>query len=124
MTLTKVGFYKEMPHAENTDPSILDCIHKADYSDETAQICSYLKNGTIYIACCGVCYDVIDQEKGVAGVPSLLTDGVWIWPGDLAYYVENYNLNLPANFIDHMKANRWSNSLTSDMLNDEDIVIQ
>jgi len=31
----------------------------------------------------------------------LLTDGHWTWRNDLAYYVENYRIGLPDEFIQH-----------------------
>ena len=43
--------------------------------------------------------DVIDSSKGTAGTPTVYTDGKWIWPGDLAYYVKNYHLELPQEFL-------------------------
>ncbi|MGW4545355.1 hypothetical protein ACWEN4_03135 [Streptomyces violaceorubidus] len=32
-------------------------------------------------------------------VGSLLTDGVWLWRDDLAYYVDRYHLALPGDFV-------------------------
>lgn len=36
-----------------------------------------------------------------------LTDGVWIWPSELAYYVREFHLALPDDFVAHMEANAW-----------------
>ena len=41
MNLIRQGYYKEMPYAEDTDPSILDFIGKANL-EEIESICAYL----------------------------------------------------------------------------------
>jgi hypothetical protein len=38
---------------------------------------------------------------------STLTDGTWIWPSDLAYYVRTYHVVLPDEFLEHMAARDW-----------------
>lgn len=105
MILTRQGYYKEMPHAEITDPSLLDYIGKnKDYKDE---ICKYLQNGFVLAACGEISKDVLHPEKGIAGTPDDMTDGKYIWPGDLAYYVMNYDLQLNKDFVDYMLSNNW-----------------
>jgi len=116
MILKRQGYYKEMPHGDNADPSILDFIHKNKvYKDE---ICRYLRNGFVLAACGSVVKDIIHPEKGIVGSPDDLTDGTWIWPADLAYYVENYDLKLDDAFIKHMIENSWS--VSDDISIDED----
>ncbi len=106
MILYRQGYYKEMPHADSTDPSITDSIgKKVDHKDE---ICQYLQKGIVLAACGQVSKDVIHPEKGAAGTPDDMTDGKWIWPGDLAYYVQNYDLQLNQEFIDYMNAHSWT----------------
>ena len=121
MVLIRQGYYKEMPHAEETDPSISEYIgKKIDYKKE---ICQYLQQGIVLTACGEVSQDVLHPEKGVAGTPDDMTDGKYIWPGDLAYYVKNYNLKLPDEFISTMKENDWKVSKTIDDMDFEKIVI-
>jgi hypothetical protein len=36
------------------------------------------------------------------------TDGEWIWPTDLIYYVEEYHAELPAEFVARMASFGWS----------------
>ena len=57
-------------------------------------------------------------EKGVIGSPDDITDGTWIWPADLVYYVENYDLQLDEEFIKHMAKQSWS--VPEDLIIDED----
>jgi hypothetical protein len=51
--------------------------------------------------------DVLSPAGPRIDPPHLLTDGVWYWPLDLAYYVERYHVALPAPFVAHMQACGW-----------------
>ena len=70
-----------------------------------------------------VTQDIITPEKGTSGVASDYTDCIWLWPGDLAYYVKNYNLKLPDEFISTMEQNNWQISKTIDDMDYSEIVI-
>ena len=113
MNLKTVGYYRELPNVKRNDDSILDFIRKGDPS-LIKRICSYLESGVPLIVIPEICKDVIHPEKGTSGVSSEYTDGKWLWRGDLQYYVKNYNLKLPDEFIDNMIRNEWHVSLKSD----------
>ena len=51
--------------------------------------------------------DVVNPDNGIAGCPDILTDGVWMWPGDLAYYVKKYHLELGKEFVQGMEDSGW-----------------
>ena len=106
MDLIRQGYYREMPYAEDTDPSILESIGKANPED-IDNICAYLNAGIVLITCCGTSTDVIKPENGIAGTPSVMTDGTWVWPGDLSYYIKNYQLSLAPEFIADMRDHNW-----------------
>ncbi len=112
MRLKSVGYFKEMPHGVNSKDSIYDYINKEKASDIN-KICTYLDGGIELIVSPGVVEDVINPERGTAGVTSTYTDGVWLWPGDLSYYVRNYKLKLPDEFIKTMEQNDWKVRLKS-----------
>ena len=122
MKLKSVGFFKEMDHGIDTEGTIMDYIDKGNKSEDV-DIYKYLESGIEIIVVPETCYDVIDREKGISGVSSEYTDGIWIWPGDLAYYVKNYNLKLPDDFITTMKNNNWLVSLTVDEIDCDDLEI-
>ena len=106
MKLKSVGYFREMLDGSPRDPSIKDYVNKgADYPIE--KICAYLDSGLPLIVSPGLVLDVIDESKGNAGSPSILTDGKWAWSGVLSYYVKNYNLLLVKDFIDTMISNSW-----------------
>ncbi|MBD5461989.1 MAG: hypothetical protein HDR24_02845 [Lachnospiraceae bacterium] len=106
MKLRRVGFYKEMPYGNKNDPSILKFIREKEELEEE-KICNYLEEGIILVACGGVVKDIINPNNGFVGCPDMLTDGIWIWPGDLTYYVKKYHLELGRDFIQTMKDNDW-----------------
>ncbi len=104
--LTSVGYFKEMLDGSPSDPSIKDYVNKGT-SSLIDKICAYLDNGVPLIVSPGTALDVIDEAKGVAGSPSILTDGKWAWSGVLSYYVKNYNIQLNDEFIETMIENGW-----------------
>lgn len=97
--LIRVGFFREMKHGEPGDPSLAAARAGAPQPHQDA-IAGYLAAGHVYIATPRLAKDVLDG-KTVIGPPSYLTDGTYVWPGDLAYYVRSYNVQLPAAFIEH-----------------------
>jgi hypothetical protein len=38
----------------------------------------------------------------------VLTDGAWLWPSVLSYYVAKYHLVLSPEFIEHARAKNWT----------------
>jgi len=52
------------------------------------------------------------QDARLSGLtiqPSLmLTDGTWVWPGVLAYYVAMYHLRLPQRFLRFAEDHNWT----------------
>lgn len=122
MNIISQGYYKEMPHGEPTNPSIMDFVGKEDKSI-IDKICSYLESGVVLATTPGVVNDVINPDKGAIGTPTALTDGIWVWPGDLSYYVKNYKLKLSDEFIQTMKENNWKVPITLDDINLDSLTI-
>lgn len=122
MELKTVGYYKEMSQGRETDGSIYDYIDKVN-PDDKAKICQYLESGVEFIVSPGVTYDVINPERGTSGIASSYSDGTWLWPGDLAYYVKKYNIKLPDEFIATMRESNWIVPVTLDDMNYDEIII-
>lgn len=106
MKVKKVGAFCELPHGDKANGlSLRECIstpHEAE-----AKIIQYLESGIGWIACAGPTIDVLDESSPLIACPHVMTDGTWAWYGDLAYYVEKYHVQLPNEFIEHMKMNNW-----------------
>ena len=79
----------------------------SDLASISDKVCAYLDSGLPLIVSPGTVLDIIDETKGSAGSPSILTDGKWAWSGVLSYYVKNYNLRLNDEFLETMISNGW-----------------
>lgn len=122
MNLTSVGYFREMLDGSPSDPSIRDYINEGD-KNSIENICAYLDGGLPLIVTPGVSVDIIDENKGIAGSPSVLTDGRWAWSGVLSYYVRNYNLKLDSAFIETMKSYDWRIPIREDELDYSSILL-
>jgi hypothetical protein len=90
-------------------PSIRTLIRESAAPDE-AKVLDYLRQGVV----CGVyndprlMHDVLTPGHRLDPDANLLfTDGVWLWPKGLLYYLARYHLEFPAAFLGHAKHNGW-----------------
>jgi hypothetical protein len=102
-------------------PSLRDYVSTTP-SREEEKILGYLSQGVV----CGIyndrgmLFDVLQpgrrlenlgsgaKRAGSSPPPNLiLTDGTWLWPGALWYYVAAYHLQLPATFVQHAEGHQW-----------------
>jgi hypothetical protein len=104
--LRPVGFFRELRHGMPNGPSLHDAQSPTAHTNEQ-KIVTYLRSGHLFIATPGIVRDVLMPAGPVIGSPHVMTDGEWAWPNDLPYYVGQYHVALPAEFIDHMEANDW-----------------
>ena len=114
--LIRIGYYSEMPHGEQSDPSIKDRIGKLENVEFKDNICNYLESGIPIAVCCEKYDDIIDPKKGFAGFPHVMTDGKYYWPNDLSYYIKNYNLGLDNDFLLTMMSNNWKIPISEENL--------
>lgn len=70
-------------------------------------VITYLRTGVILTFSPGLEDDIFNPRR-LADSASVLTDGVYAWQKALAYYVEEYDVALPAEFELHMERNRWT----------------
>lgn len=99
------GLFCELSLDPN-DPSLKDHLAEKPQLNES-EIVAYLKAGKLLVASPGVVTDVLSGGSRIAGSSHVYTDGSWAWQGELAYYVENYHLVLPFEFVSYMAANNW-----------------
>jgi len=103
-------------------PSLRELVSVTPHPDET-KILFYLSQGVdcgIYNDP-GMLYDVLQpgkridfalvQESGDERLklhPHLMmTDGAWVWPGAVLYYIAVYHLQLPEQFLHHAEKSQW-----------------
>lgn len=98
MKLKKQGFFKEMRCGDLSDPSIFDFM-KNEIDENEEKICQYLKEGKVLVACSDLSKDIVNCDNGWIGCSDILTDGIWIWPSDLIYYVKTYHVKLDKEFV-------------------------
>lgn len=102
-----VGYFSDLEYGEKNQKTLASSKGELKTSAEDLQkICAYLKEGVELAVMSGWTEDILHPKK-VIGVGAILTDGVWEWHSDLAYYVQEYQPNLPNSFIDHMRMNGW-----------------
>ena len=104
--LLKAGFIREFGYDDAEAPSLKDGVGKLT-SGDIPKIVIYLKSGVPLIVTPGSANDVLSEDIISVGPPHIMTDGVWMWRNDLAYYVEKYRIELPEAFIAHMKQQHW-----------------
>ncbi len=110
MNVIRTGYFRELQTGCDFDPSIFNARDKGTYTQEECDaICSYLSaREHCFAACAGYATDVFNPALNVHISMNAMTDGVWQWPEDLAYYVRNYRIALEPQFQSHMKAMNWT----------------
>ncbi len=108
----RVGFFREL-HDDPSLPSIREAIRSSRHPDED-RIVAYLNAGVCLAACGGVQHDVLNPSSKRVTSPDMVTDGVWLWPGELPYYVAVHGVELPPEFVAHMQQNGWTVRAPSD----------
>jgi len=114
-TLKYVGDFIELGYDDHPGaPSLLSARGKRK-PDNKREVVEYLRSAVAFIVSPGRNDDVLDPSKS-AGSSSIATDGVYVWPKTLAYYVDTYDVELPAEFEAHMRRNGWKPPAVIDKL--------
>ena len=113
MRLRQAGFFRELEHGEADGPSLRDAVRDS-LPPHREHIAGYLRSASVIAATGMVVDDVLDPERKNVAELMVLTDGEWVWPSDLVYYFEQYNVALPEDFVDHMRALDWTPPSLSD----------
>ncbi|MCP9987480.1 hypothetical protein LUX01_13080 [Streptomyces sudanensis] len=99
-----VGFFREMqPNPDEVfKESIFDHLTGGP-SYEASNVVRYLESGYPVFDIMEGTRDVLGGKFLVPGGSSLLTDGQYVWRNDLSYYVREYKINLPVEFLNYMR---------------------
>ncbi|MFF4543189.1 hypothetical protein [Streptomyces sp. NPDC001435] len=98
--LKRVGFYA-------TAEEVLELKRPVAVSAEDT-IVRYLEEGELLVATGSWVDDLVNPDNKRIRQYSILTDGVWVWPSSLAYYLDRYHTELPDEFLRHMGASGWT----------------
>ncbi len=105
MRYRKAGYFHEL--ADDERRAKLTALRQEEAAVDECKIVGYLESGIDSGAVMMIEHDVLADPSKAIGEVLLKSDGVWIWPLSLAYYVKEYHLALPSEFIEHMENNSW-----------------
>lgn len=100
--LTFVGAFRELGYPNG--PSLLDARGKRGPRDKDAVV-AYLRAAPAMVWTSGIHHDVFDPSKGT--FLHIQTDGRFAWHKALEYYVDKYDVVLPADFEEHIRQNHF-----------------
>lgn len=96
-----VGVFRELePGHDESLPSIKAAAGFLTPNDANL-IAAYLENGETVFDVMKANADPFDPSISLPGGPSLVTDGLWVWRLDLAYFVRKYRVELSRDFVSH-----------------------
>ncbi|GHN01654.1 hypothetical protein WSM22_31430 [Cytophagales bacterium WSM2-2] len=94
---------------ENMNIVCVDDIHISETPNDVqllARIQAYLLQGKTIISFMHIC---VDEQENLIGPSQIYTDGNWVWPNYLIYFLNKYqNLKIDADFIAHMVKNDFT----------------
>jgi hypothetical protein len=106
MALRKVGFFRELRHGDPDGPSLEMARSQLGLS-ERSRIALYLRGGGVVATTGTLVGDYFDRRASGVATAEVRTDGIWVWPADLAFYVEKYGVGLPSEFLQHMEGQEF-----------------
>ncbi|GAB3676657.1 TNT domain-containing protein [Saccharopolyspora tripterygii] len=74
---------------------------------EKREVFSYLNGGEIVLSAMSTDADELDPQRGAEVPKQFHTDGVWVWPQAMAYYLEEHDIAPPPEFLDHIRRARY-----------------
>lgn len=108
MTLKPVGLYREMykPGRHQELPSIFDALTSGATGDRE-RIAQYMESSPGVLDVLDVVTDVLNNTDRIASASSLISDGEWIWRVDSVHYFGKYNLEIPEEFLEHVRMRNY-----------------
>lgn len=104
--LRRVGFFHQLPVVDRIH--VLRSLAHQRAAAEEAGVIRYLDAGYLFAAVPGLEDDVLSPQRPIIGPLHVRTDGCFAWPSTLSYWVKQYHISLPQEFIDHMLKCEWS----------------
>jgi hypothetical protein len=94
------GQYEELwpAAAGEGEGPLAAAVRQEAVADEEALV-GYLRDGVELFTAMGAVGDLLGSGERILGGESVLTDGEWVWRGDLWFYVRRYHLALPGEFL-------------------------
>lgn len=105
--MLRVGFFRELPHGYPDGLSFGEVRGRFE-GEHRRDVVNYLNGGTVLASSGVLARDEFNEDHPPIGQLNILTDGTWVWPSDLAYYLEQYGVSLPAEFLSHAAQMDWT----------------
>jgi hypothetical protein len=86
--------------------SLVDAPREKRSDAELQQLLAYLARGHV-LAASGAVDDVLDPARQRVVAAQVRTDGVWVWPNEITYYIPRYGLAILPDFVAHARAKHW-----------------
>ncbi|MNK36151.1 hypothetical protein D3C87_546940 [compost metagenome] len=100
-----VGFIKEYNIIDSAKP-LQDVIKYHDVKPDYLDIINYLKDGILAFAWMGYFVDI--ETKALIAPDSYFTDGLWVWPAYLPYYLSKYpGMHLDHDFVEYLRLKNY-----------------
>jgi hypothetical protein len=109
------GVWMESGAAHEKCPSIRDFIDKQspDYHDKD-QLAKYLETAQVVATTSRLRFPCVLTGKKFVGSLSYRTNGKWLWPDDLAYYVREHHVRLPTKMVEAIRQSAYKTPVVSD----------
>ena len=113
--LKPVVCFRESMSGPGDAPSMRTAISDVPWPDQDG-VLGYLRSGYVYgMTFGGMSGDHLEQSRRITvdidGEPQpaglLMTDGEYFWYSALIYYIDNYNLQVPDEFIEQARRHDW-----------------
>ncbi|MBF6144936.1 hypothetical protein [Nocardia nova] len=101
--LKSVGIFSEMYRSAGRDLPTLSDSYTTRIIGDREQIADYM-------AACAPIFDVLEDvvdlvegREWIRSGPTLVSDGTWIWRLDSIHYLRHYSLDIPQEFLEHVR---------------------
>nr|CEL15154.1 hypothetical protein [Kibdelosporangium sp. MJ126-NF4] len=74
---------------------------------EKDAILSFLDNGRVVLSSRGYTADLLHPERESLVPMAFLTDGRWVWPAAVAYYLRQHGIALAPDFVQHIRSSGY-----------------
>lgn len=94
------GFYQEHGYEGHVS------LHSESAGTKTYDleaVLAYLSMGQVFLASAGIEEDMLSKGGKKIGAGTLKTDGTWIWPNYVEYYIANYKIGVPEELLEHIR---------------------
>lgn len=109
MNISRAGFFRELPHGLPDGESLREAVSPTANGPQGQEekLLNYLWGNTVLAATASLVDDVLNPDAKAVAPLEIVTDGAWVWPRDLGYYVEKYHVNVPLPFVLHIELRNW-----------------